>query len=105
MTDLTKLVDAGGLTGLAGDQLRLYGILLLSLLVFALSIGRKADRPDYLIQTPVEKRKLKKRTIIATLLILLLIPLTLFVGVYCFGGKRYYSFRCSFCSNVCCRFS
>jgi energy-coupling factor transporter ATP-binding protein EcfA2 len=43
MTDLTKLVDAGGLTGLAGSQMRLYGILLLSLLVFALSIGR--NRP------------------------------------------------------------
>ena len=90
MTDLTKLVDAGGLTGLAGSQMRLYGILLLSLLVFALSIGRKADRPDYLIQTPVEKRKLRNRTIFATALILLLIPLTLFIGVYCFGGKRYY---------------
>ena len=90
VTDLTKLVDAGGLTGLAGSQMRLYGILLLSLLVFALSIGRKADRPDYLIQTPVEKRKLRNRTIFATALILLLIPLTLFIGVYCFGGKRYY---------------
>ena len=56
VTDLTKLVDAGGMTALAGGQLKLYGILLLSLLVFALSIGRKADRPDYLIQTPVEKR-------------------------------------------------
>ena len=90
VTDLTKLVDAGGLTGLAGSQMRLYGILLLSLLMFALSIGRKADRPDYLIQTPVEKRKLRNRTIFATALILLLIPLTLFIGVYCFGGKRYY---------------
>ena len=90
VTDLTKLVDAGGLTNLAGDQLKLYGILLLSLLVFALSISRKADRPDYLIQTPLEKRKLKKRTIYATLLILLLIPLTLFVGVYYFAGRKYY---------------
>ena len=62
VTDLTKLIDANGMTALAGDQLRLYGILLAALLVFALSIGRKAERPDYLIQTPVEKRKLKKRT-------------------------------------------
>lgn len=90
VTDLTKLVDAGGLTGLAGDQLKLYGILLLSLLVFALSIGRRADRPDYLVQTPLEKRKLHKRTVIATLLILLLIPLTLFAGVYYFAGRKYY---------------
>ena len=90
VTDLTKLVDAGGLTGLAGDQLKLYGILLVSLLVFALSISRKADRPDYLVQTPLEKRKLQKRTVTATLLILLLIPLTLFVGVYYFAGRKYY---------------
>ena len=90
VTDLTKLVDAGGLTGLAGNQLKLYGILLLSLLVFALSISRRADRPDYLVQTPLEKRKLHKRTILATLLILLLIPLTLFVGVYYFAGRKYY---------------
>ncbi len=90
VTDLTKLVDAGGLTGLAGDQLKLYGILMLSLLVFALSISRKAAQPDYLVQTPLEKRKLHKRTVIATLLILLLIPLTLFIGVYYFAGRKYY---------------
>ena len=90
VTDLTKLVDAGGLTNLAGDQLKLYGVLLVSLLVFALSISRRADRPDYLVQTPLEKRKLHKRTIAASLLILLLIPLTLFIGVYYFAGRKYY---------------
>ena len=90
VTDLTKLVDAVGLTNLAGDQLKLYGVLLVSLLVFALSISRRADRPDYLVQTPLEKRKLHKRTIAASLLILLLIPLTLFIGVYYFAGRKYY---------------
>ena len=90
VTDLTKLIDANGMTALAGGQLKLYGILLAALLVFALSIGRKADRPDYLVQTPLEKRKLRKRTVTATLLILLLIPLTLFVGVYYFAGWKYY---------------
>ena len=90
VTDLTKLIDANGMTALAGDQLRQYAILLGALLVFALSIGRKAERPDYLIQTPVEKRKLKKRTILATLLILLLIPFTLFIGNYYFEGRKYY---------------
>ena len=90
VTDLTKLIDANGMTALAGGQLKLYGILLAALLVFALSIGRKADRPDYLVQTPLEKRKLQKRTVTAALLILLLIPLTLFVGVYYFAGRKYY---------------
>ena len=90
VTDLTKLIDANGMTALASDQLRQYAVLLGALLVFALSIGRKAERPDYLIQTPVEKRKLKKRTILATLLILLLIPFTLFIGNYYFEGRKYY---------------
>ena len=90
VTDLTKLVNADGLTALAGDQLKLYGVMLISMLVFALSVSHKAERPDYLIQTPVEKRKLQKRTIVATLLILLLIPLTLFIGVYYFDGRKYY---------------
>ena len=90
VTDLTKLVNADGLTALAGDQLKRYGVMLISMLVFALSVSHKAERPDYLIQTPVEKRKLQKRTIVATLLILLLIPLTLFIGVYYFDGRKYY---------------
>lgn len=90
VTDLTKLIDANGMTALAGGQLKLYGILLAALLVFALSIGRKADRPDYLVQTPIEKRKLQKRTVVATLLILLLIPFTLFIGNFYFAGRKYY---------------
>ena len=90
VTDLTKLIDANGMTALAGGQLKLYGVMLVSMLVFALSVSHKAERPDYLIQTPVEKRKLQKRTVAATLLILLLIPLTLFVGVYYFDGRKYY---------------
>ena len=90
VTDLTKLIDANGMTALAGDQLRQYAVLLGALFVFALSISRKAERPDYLIQTPVEKRKLQKRTVVATLLILLLIPFTLFIGNYYFEGRKYY---------------
>ncbi len=42
---------------------------------------------------PLERRGrggLPKRTLVATLLILLLIPITLFVGVTCFGGRKYY---------------
>ena len=33
VTDLTKLIDAGSMTALAGGQLKLYGILLAALLV------------------------------------------------------------------------
>ena len=89
-TDLTALIGAEGMTALAEDQLRLYGILLFCLFAFAFSISRRSHRPDYLMQTPKEKRKLSKRTIVATVLILLLIPLTLFVGETYLAGKKYY---------------
>ena len=88
--DLFALINADGLTALAVDELRLYGVLLLSLFIFAFSITRRSHRPDYLAQTPKEKRKLTKRTIAATALILLLIPLTLFIGETYLAGKKYY---------------
>ena len=90
VTDLFALINADGMTALAEDQLRLYGILLFCLFAFAFSIARRSHRPDYLVQTPKEKRRLSKRTLVATVLILLLIPLTLFVGETYLGGKKYY---------------
>ncbi len=88
--DLFSLVNAEGMTILAQDQIRMYGALVLSLFVFALSISRRIHRPDYLIQTPKEKRKLSKRTLTAAVLILLLIPLTLFLGQFYLAGRKYY---------------
>lgn len=35
-------------------------------------------------------RKLSKRTVIATFLILILIPFTIYIGVYFLGGRKYY---------------
>ena len=43
-----------------------------------------------LIQNKKSKRKISKRTKIATLLILFLIPLTIFIGIYYLGDKKYY---------------
>ena len=90
VTDLSKLIGAEGMTALAGDQLLRYAALAAALLVFALSVGQKAERPGTPMQTPVEKRRLRKRTAVATVLILLLIPLTLFVGVHFLEGRKYY---------------
>ena len=39
---------------------------------------------------PAQKRRLSKRTRLAATLILLLIPLTLFIGIYYLGGRKYY---------------
>jgi len=42
------------------------------------------------MQTPKTDRKLTKRTLVATLLILLAIPLTIYTGVYFLGDRKYY---------------
>ena len=89
VSDLTALISSSGLTALSKSQLWMYGVFILALLVFAASISRKTKRPDYLVQTAKEKRKLPKRTLAATVLILLLIPVTLFVGETYLSGKKY----------------
>ena len=89
VSDLSALIDRGGLTSLSHTQLWQYGLFALSLLVFAGSISRKAKQPDGLLQVSKDKRKLSGRTKLAAVLILLLIPLTLFVGEAYFGGRKY----------------
>ncbi|MCI7473183.1 MAG: ATP-binding cassette domain-containing protein [Clostridiales bacterium] len=90
VADLTTLVTAEGLTSLAGEQLLLYFIFCSALLIFALCVTRRSHLPDYLRQTPKEQRKLTRRTLAAMILIVLLIPVTLFVGITYLGGKKYY---------------
>ena len=87
--DLSALITEKGLTDAAIQDLPLYGLLVLCLLVCAFALSRRAP-PPVRLQTPREKRKLSKRTLTATVSILLLIPLTIFVGVYYLGGKQYY---------------
>lgn len=86
---LSEFIGKSGMTSLGKDQLFLYGIFILLLVLTALLIGRRS-KPSIHIQTPTEKRKLSKRTLAATVLILLLIPLTLFVGVVYMERKQYY---------------
>ena len=90
VTDLSALIQEAGMTKLAGDQLLLYGIMIACLLIFAFSVSRRSAHPDYLTQTPLEKRKLSRRTVLATVLILLCIPVTLFVGEFYLAGNKYY---------------
>ena len=90
VTDLSALVGQGGISALAGSQLLRYGIMIACLLVFAFAVTRRSVRKDYLVQTPKEKRRLSRRTVIAAILIILLIPVTLFVGEYYLSGNKYY---------------
>ena len=87
--DLSVLITANGLTDKAFKDIPLYLLLVACLLVCAFSLSRKAP-PPVRVQTPKEKRQLSKRTLTAAVSILLLIPLTIFIGAYYLGGKQYY---------------
>ncbi len=87
--DLSALITENGLTTTALNDLPLYLLLVICLLICAFSLSRRAPQPARL-QPPKEKRKLSKRTVAAAISILLLIPLTIFIGVYYLGGRKYY---------------
>ena len=87
--DLSSLITKDGLTAAAWQDIPLYLLLVACLLICAFSLSRKAPQPVR-AQTPKEKRKLSKRTLAAAISILLLIPLTIFVGAYYLGGRQYY---------------
>ena len=87
-TNLNSFVSAEGLTIQAGRQMAIYLLTILALVVFVFAIGRRSKPPVQPL--PVKKQKLSKRTLAATGMVLLLIPLTLFFGIYFFAGQRYY---------------
>ena len=87
---LSALLNQSGFSALAQDQIVQYGIFIVLLLVFAFCVSGRSLRKDYALQVPEQKRKLSKRTAAASALILLLIPLTLFVGETYLGGRKYY---------------
>lgn len=88
ITDLTKLVDMGGATDAAKEQIWLYVILILASVGFILATLRRSA-PLASDQIPLKKRKLSKRTLMATAMILLFIPLTIFAGIFYLGGEHY----------------
>jgi len=91
ISDLSAVVGQNGLeVGFGSQYFYLYVLLLVSLLVLAAAVGRRSVAPPMAIKTPKEKRTLPKRTLLAAALILLLIPLTLYVGIVYFSGNKYY---------------
>ena len=48
------------------------------------------DGNPVILQTPVNKRRLAKRTVVAAAMILLAIPLTAFIGIYYLDDRKYY---------------
>lgn len=52
--------------------------------------GRELTAADASVQTPKGKRRLSRRTAAAMAMILFAIPLTIFIGVYYLGDRKYY---------------
>ena len=88
--DLTALIGAEGASSAGMTHLKLDALLLAALLVFTLAVSRRATPPVVPIQVPQERRRLPKRTVAAAVMILLLIPVTLFVGLFYLDNKKYY---------------
>ena len=88
ISDLTALVSSSGISSLGREQLMLYIVLFVSLSVFLLAICRRSA-PPLMEQTPKEKRNLSKRTVTAAVCILLLIPITIFAGIFYLEDRHY----------------
>lgn len=88
-TDLTALIGSGTVSEEGWQAIALYGVFIGLLFVTALAIGRRS-KPLTLVQTPVQKRKLSRRTRLAAALILLCIPATLYLGSLYLGSTGYY---------------
>lgn len=69
-----------------------YSILfIVSATIFVKTIFKRSAPPkEVILQIDKEYRKLSKRTIISAVLILIFIPLTIFIGVYYLGDRKYY---------------
>ena len=88
ITDLSSVITMGGLTDAGMAQLRLYAMLIVALVGFIASIGRRSA-PSAMLQVPAKQRKLSKRTMVAAVLILLGIPLTIYAGIMYLGNQNY----------------
>ncbi len=72
------------------NKLGLYISLIFTALVLAAAISKREERPIENEQVSKEKRRLSKRTAAAAFMILLAIPLTIFIGVFYLGDRKYY---------------
>ena len=85
---MINAVTAPGIAAASWEGLRPYLWVIGAMLVLCLAVSRKSRRPP--LQTEAAKRKLSRRTKLSLLLILLAIPLTLFLGAYYLGERKYY---------------
>jgi len=90
---VTAFLHATGavrLQRLFGTGLGVDWALIAALAALAFAIGGRGKPPIANAQTARENRKLPPRTAAAAVMILLLIPLTIFFGVFYLGDRKYY---------------
>jgi energy-coupling factor transport system ATP-binding protein len=71
------------------DRRGLYLLLIASALVLALAVSRRGLSLEQR-QKPLGKGRLSKRTMLAAVMILLAIPITIYIGMFYFGDRKYY---------------
>ncbi len=59
-------------------------------LAVAIALSWKRGKPEWTVQVEPSSRKLSKRSIVAAAMVLIAIPLTIYVGAYFFGDRKYY---------------
>ncbi len=82
----TYIAFGDSLSSKTGDILRILLVIFATSALVAFFHGSKIDS----VPVPALKRKLSKRTILAVFLILITIPLTIWMGIYYFGDRKYY---------------
>ena len=97
-TDINTFISSSGITTLGVEQIKMYAAFIISLLICAFAVYK--TKPTILAQTPENKRRLSKRTVFATVLILVCIPVTLYFGLKYSGKDKYYFI--SFCVLIEC---
>lgn len=85
ITDLSEIITSQGISDFATIKLNIY--LILCLIIFTISISRRSKKP--IVPIKIEK-KLSKRTLVASVIVILLIPITLFIGATYLNGQKYY---------------
>ena len=93
LTSLSFITDIDILSFAEWDFLGLGALQILAVIEIAVACFCFFPQRDIgieVIQAPKSDRKLTKRTLMATFLILLLIPLTIYIGVFFLGDRKYY---------------
>lgn len=72
------------------EYIKLYMVLVTSLVTLGVSVAGRSKPSLAVQQTSQEERHIPKRTMLATFMILLAIPLTIYIGDYYLASRKYY---------------